>query len=113
DSDAALGAGGTPSVGRSREGGLRGLLPRRADRHPTSDPELPRFVTGRHHNASPTPLFGIRADDHRLADELRILPPLHAHVERVHVHMEDHAGHGPRTAWSLISLVLFSRARRW
>src|SRR5439155_4763800 len=113
DLDHALRGGRIPIVVRSQEDGLRGFVPRRANRHATSDPELPRFVTGRHHNAASATLFRICADDHRLADELRILPPLHAHVERVHVHMEDHAGHGPRTAWCLISLVLFSRARRW
>src|SRR2546430_3145528 len=113
DLDHALRGGRIPIVVRSEENGLRGLVPRRADRHATSDPELPRFVTGRHHNAASATLFGICADDHRLADELRILPPLHAHVERIHVHMEDHAGHGPRTAWSLISLVPLAHAWRW
>src|SRR5207302_2695974 len=113
DLDYALRGGRIPIVVRSQEDGLRGLVPRRADRHPTPDPELPRLVTGRHHDAASATLFGICADDHRLADALRILPPLHAHVERVHVHIEDHAGHGPRTAWSLISLVPLRHAWRW
>jgi len=35
------------------------------------------------------------ADAHGLADELRVLPPLDADVERVHIDVEDHTRHGP------------------
>ena len=110
--DDALRHRGIEVVIRPQEDRLRGLVPSHADRHSASDIDLASFVAGRHHDAAASAALGIRADDHRLADQVRILPPLHADIEGVHIYVENDAGHGPGTAGSLISLVPSGQSAR-
>src|SRR5207249_711019 len=65
----------------------------RADGHAASDSHLPSLVAARHDDPATRSALRVRPDDHGLAIQVRILPPLDAHVERVHIHVEHDAGH--------------------
>ena len=68
------------------------LTVRHGDGHPAPDPEGAGLVARGHDDPTGLPALREGSDAHGLPDEARILETLHADVERVHVHMEDHSG---------------------
>src|SRR5438874_1569234 len=58
--------------------------------HRRADAKLARFVAG---GADHSTLSWRTANDHRLPKQLWIVPLLNRGVKRIHIEMQDHAGH--------------------
>src|SRR5437867_11902411 len=93
DAHHALGDRSVQFVVRPEVDSGRHLPPSHADGHAASDSHLPSLVAARHDDPGTRSALRVSPDDHGLAIQVRILPPLDAHVERVHIHVEHDAGH--------------------
>src|SRR3989442_6201257 len=94
----ALRDGPVEFVVRSEVRRRRSLPPGHANRHSASDPDLSGLVARGHHDPPPFASFRVRAYNNGLVPEVRILTPLDADIECVHVHVENHTRHAAPSA---------------